>query len=542
LSRILVVGGYGGFGGRLSRRLAGAGHTLLIAGRSLERAEVFCRHLPDCSPVQLDRTGTVSAALARARPDIVIDAAGPFQGSSYALPEACIEAGIHYLDLADARDFVVGISALDERARSAGVAVISGASSVPALSHAVVDQLKAGMDRVTAVETAISASSRASAGTSVAVAILSGVGQPLSVWEGRRWVRKRGWQSLRRERLELPSGKTIGLRVVALADVPDPALFTARLPGISAVSFRAGTESRLATLGLWAGSILVQSGVVRSLARARRLLVPLHRLTAAWGTDRSGMVVRLFGIVGERRVERRWTLIANDGDGPEIPVLAAAILADRIAAGEAPVGAMDAGGLLTLGDFEPNFRTLAIEHAAIDLEQQPPLYRRVMGSRFDRLSPAVQSMHSVLRDHGATGRAIVERGSSWLARLIARVMRFPPAGDHALHVHFEEREGVERWTRDFAGRRFGSRLRAGKTDRVIEAFGPLHFHFKLATDEGDLRMDMDGWSLGPIPLPRFLAPRSDAREWEEDGRFHFDVPIALPLIGPIVHYRGWLAP
>jgi hypothetical protein len=33
-----------------------------------------------------------------------------------------------------------------------------------------------------------------------------------------------------------------------------------------------------------------------------------------------------------------------------------------------------------------------------------------------------------------------------------------------------------------------------------------------------------------------------AREWEEDGRFWFDVPIALPLIGLIVHYRGWLAP
>lgn len=29
-------------------------------------------------------------------------------------------------------------------------------------------------------------------------------------------------------------------------------------------------------------------------------------------------------------------------------------------------------------------------------------------------------------------------------------------------------------------------------------------------------------------------------EWEEDGSFHFDVPIALPLIGLVVHYRGWL--
>ncbi|MGG6892910.1 DUF4166 domain-containing protein [Rhizobium sp. BR 315] len=37
-----------------------------------------------------------------------------------------------------------------------------------------------------------------------------------------------------------------------------------------------------------------------------------------------------------------------------------------------------------------------------------------------------------------------------------------------------------------------------------------------------------------------MAPRSTADEWAEDDRFHFDVSIALPLIGLVVHYRGWL--
>ena len=50
------------------------------------------------------------------------------------------------------------------------------------------------------------------------------------------------------------------------------------------------------------------------------------------------------------------------------------------------------------------------------------------------------------------------------------------------------------------------------------------------------------WWLGPIPLPLRLAPRSVACEWADDGRFRFDVPIALPLIGRLVHYRGWLSP
>lgn len=55
-------------------------------------------------------------------------------------------------------------------------------------------------------------------------------------------------------------------------------------------------------------------------------------------------------------------------------------------------------------------------------------------------------------------------------------------------------------------------------------------------------MSMRRWSAGRIPLPLMLAPKSRAREWEADGRFWFDVPIALPLLGRIVHYRGWLIP
>ena len=48
------------------------------------------------------------------------------------------------------------------------------------------------------------------------------------------------------------------------------------------------------------------------------------------------------------------------------------------------------------------------------------------------------------------------------------------------------------------------------------------------------------WSLFGIPLPPALAPFGAAYESAEDGRFHFHVEINLPVIGPIVAYRGWL--
>jgi hypothetical protein len=420
--------------------------------------------------------------------------------------------------------------------------VISGASSVPALSHAIVAHLGDNIDRISAVEIAISASSRASAGDSVAKAILGGVGQPLRLWQGRRWVKAHGWQSIRRERMALASGKSIGRRWVALADVPDLQSLPNRLPGVSAVAFRAGTESAVASIGLWAASLLVRSGLMRSLAPVRKPLVQLHRLSRLWGGDRSGMLVRLFGEQGQRRIERRWTLIAEQGDGPEIPTLAAAILVDRVTTGAIRTGARDAGGLVSLSDFEPAFAGLAIAHETMEFPQLKTLYGRVMGAQFDALSPAVRAIHGVLRDSGAAGEAKVGRGESWIARGIAAAMRFPPAGAYPVHVHFEERDGVERWTRDFGGHRFTSQLREGKPRRIVERFGPLRFSFTLPVSDGGLEMILERWSIGPLPLPRSLAPRIEAREWDEEGRFHFDVAVSLPVAGPIVRYRGWLVP
>ena len=48
----------------------------------------------------------------------MIDAAGPFQGADLCFARACIAAGVDYLDLADARDFVAAFPALDAEAKA----------------------------------------------------------------------------------------------------------------------------------------------------------------------------------------------------------------------------------------------------------------------------------------------------------------------------------------------------------------------------------------------------------------------------------------
>jgi hypothetical protein len=539
MKRVLVLGGYGTFGGRIARRGAEAGFEMLVAGRSRARAEAFCAGHEHLVPVALD--GGLAETLARHRPFAVVDAAGPFQGADYEVARAAIAAGCHYLDIADGSAFVAGIGALDPQAKAAGVSVVSGASSVPALSSAVAQSLARGLERVTAVEMALSASSRGTAGRSVTAAILSYIGRPVRMRRGGRWTHRFGWQDLRRFDFEAEGARPLRRRLAALADVPDLALLPARLPGNPAVSFFAGTDAPWHNLGLWLLSWPVRWGWLRRPERFAGTLSVLQRWTRGPGSLRSAFEIRLFGTAGGERLERRWTLIAERGEGPDIPSLAVPLLLTKLAAGGMPTGARDSGGLLSLEDFEPSLSGLAAHHGRTRRMLPPPLYERVMGGRFAALPPAVRAVHSVLRDGGAAGRAVVVRGRNPLVRLIASAVGFPPEGEHRLHVAFAERDGTELWTRDFSGRTFSSVL-SEQGGRLTERFGPVRFAFDLPSAENGLLMVMRRWWLGPLPLPLFLAPRSEAREWEEGGRFRFDVPILLPLLGPLVHYRGWLEP
>lgn len=540
MTRILVLGGYGGFGGRISRRLAADGHTVLVAGRSLAKAKIFCRGAADLIAVELDRRD-IAEALVRHAPDLIVDASGPFQAMDITIPEACIDARVHYCDIADSTAFVLAVRSLNAAALEREVVIMSGASSVPALSGAATRMLAAGLDRVAAVEMAISASNRAAAGPAVAAAMLGQVGQPFRLWRGGRRATAYGWQEPRRIDFAVPGVPPLEGRSVALVDVPDVALLPGRLPGRPSVTFRAGTELRFQNRAIWLLSWPVRWRWLKSLAGAAHWLAPMQRLTAELGSDRSAMSVRLFGEAAGKRLERRWTLIAQQGDGPEIPALTVPLLAARILGGHEAPGARDAGQALALGDFEPAFSSLAISHAEAEISLPAPLYRRVIGERFYALPNAVRQMHEVLRDGGASGKGTVIGAANALGAVVARIMRFPPAGDYDIHVAFTERDGVERWTRQFGARTFSSTL-SKEGDRLVERFGPLRFEFDLPSDERGLEMSMRRWSAGRIPLPLMLAPKSRAREWEADGRFWFDVPIALPLLGRIVHYRGWLIP
>jgi saccharopine dehydrogenase-like NADP-dependent oxidoreductase len=349
--RVVLLGAGGIFGNRLARRLAGDGRfELVLAGRTHAVLQELAGELRNAAGggvtiAVLDALADDFATrLASLRAQLVIHAAGPFQLQDYRVAQACLDCGSHYVDLADGRDFVAGITRLDAAARSAGRLVASGASSVPALSSAVVDAWMSRFARLDRIESAISPGNRTPRGDATVASILGYCGRPIRVWRDARWQVAHGWMGTRRVRL------ANARRLVGICDVPDLELFPQRYPGVRTVQFRAGLELPLLHGGTWLAAALVRMGVLRDLARHAGRLRRWSEWFMRWGSDVGGMTVELSGEDASGRPLRvRWWLEAAAGEGPEVPVTPALVLAQRLADGTLPViGAMPCVGLLDL--------------------------------------------------------------------------------------------------------------------------------------------------------------------------------------------------
>jgi saccharopine dehydrogenase-like NADP-dependent oxidoreductase len=347
--RVLVLGGYGNFGAVISEVLArDPAFEVVVAGRDGAAAEAFAARIGAMGTRIDARDPELRARLGDRAPHLVISTAGPFQGQDYGVARAALACGADYIDIADGREFVCGIGALDGEARALGRLAVSGASSAPALSAAVIDRYAGEFSALREIEIGISASARVPGPATVA-GVLRYCGKPMRQWRDGAWAGMHGWQGLRRHAFVDPPMK----RWICDCDVPDLQLFPQRYPGVRSVRFGAGVEFPAVQLGIWALAGLARAGIVRDVSR---LAVPLRRIGGSMqflGTGRSAMFVHLRGVGHDGREHvRKWELAAEGEDGAIIPCLAAVALAKKMARGElAHRGALPCVGLLSLDEY-----------------------------------------------------------------------------------------------------------------------------------------------------------------------------------------------
>lgn len=369
--KILILGGYGTFGGRLAQLLADENRlTLLIAGRSLEKAREFCAGLnarATLVPQTFDRNGDVESALRQLAPDLVVDASGPFQvygDNPYRVVEACLALGVSYLDLADSSTFVDGISRFDERARQRGVFILAGVSSFPVLTAAVVRRLSQGMMRLDTVTGGIAPSPYAGVGLNVIRAIASYAGRKVDITHDGRKTTSYAIVDIRRFTIAPPGKLPLRPLRFSLVDVPDLHALPQLWPALRSVWMGASPVPAVLHRALNVLAQLVRYRCLPSLSPFASLMHGAINVLC-WGEHRGGMFVLLEGTRADgQHIERSWHLLAEGDDGPLIPSMAAEAIVRRCLEKRDPSpGARAATQDLELADYEQLFARPTSPHS-----------------------------------------------------------------------------------------------------------------------------------------------------------------------------------
>jgi hypothetical protein len=313
----LILGGYGTFGAHVARALAQREISLIIAGRSEDRAAAFARSLgPTHRGRALDLTDARTWPNVLRDGPVVVNCAGSL-ASTPAFLDSCLTYGCHYADIVVERDHTRLVRGYGLRFRERGRAAVFGCSSLPAISGALaVVAARQESSIPTAVRVTLFIGNDNPKGAAAMGTFLAGLARPIEAPQGRL----HGF----RDRTVVALPAPFGPRGVFNFDGPEYDLFP-ELLGVRTVWVKVGFELRLVTYGcvmLAALGFPFRSALTTALTRL-----------SAWvprvGSSGGVVMTELFYEGSSRRA---WMLARRDGQ--RMAGLPCAYVAEALCQGE----------------------------------------------------------------------------------------------------------------------------------------------------------------------------------------------------------------
>ena len=327
--RIVIYGGCGFFGRLLVDDLLRYSNAeIIIASRNPR----FINFRPYENRVKfvisnINEYESVAATIDGAK--AAICCVGPFQGLTVNLLLACIEERVHYLDVADDRDFIERCHSLAQQVEQAGITAFVGCSVVPGISSLLTKFCLDKIGNIQKTRIFITPGTRHPRGPGSFDCLLSTVGQQYSIpLEGKQKMVS-GWTG--RERVDFPP--PLGARwVYFVVDIAD--YFLQRLYfRVQTVEFKIGSELDLLNRSL---SALRSLKCFLGLKRLNWIM-PLSRMLidlASWfGTSQGAVMVEVSG-EGKVGVQKMSLSVFAERHGEVIPSILASIAAHKILTGE----------------------------------------------------------------------------------------------------------------------------------------------------------------------------------------------------------------
>jgi len=341
----LLVGAGGTLGSRIARLLAVAVPDARVIPASRRGAAVLG---PEARTIDVQAPAPFAAALEDV--DVLINAVGPYRYDPAPLVRACVEHGVHYVDLAEGPQFLERVRAAGD---GAGVAVVPGCSTVPGL----VDILARPYTDISAAESVAAWLSMGSA-NAVSAALLEGLLAPLgrAAPDGARYFGAVETRSVGGRRLRF------GRHPIHLPGTPLPTFF------------HVGFDRAFLVYALRAVAPALGRLSESAVERLARVGAPLASLARPFGTPRGVLRVEALDVAG--RILANVEVEARS-EGLDVPAWPAVWAARRLLQGGA-----DRAGVLSLADLVPRAEAVAdLRNAGFEVREGPSSAKQGNGAR-----------------------------------------------------------------------------------------------------------------------------------------------------------------
>jgi hypothetical protein len=170
------------------------------------------------------------------------------------------------------------------------------------------------------------------------------------------------------------------------------------------------------------------------------------------------------------------------------------------------------------------------------------LYHRILGEKLAALPQPMRGWHQSPLERSAAGTLLVTRGRTWLSHLAANIGRMPKSEERVSVVLEVQPIGErERWVRNFGEQQLVS-IQWMENGLLMEQFtsSRLRLAVEVVPGNNGLEFVLRRSYLGPIPIPRWLAPRVTTTAVAAEQGWQLLVRVELPLVGLLIEYCGEL--
>jgi short subunit dehydrogenase-like uncharacterized protein len=169
MNTYLIYGANGYTAALTARAAVAGGQRPVLAGRNAEAVAALARELSlEHRIFPLDDPAAVRAGLAGM--NAVLHCAGPFARTAEAMADACLDTGVHYLDITGEIGVFESLFALNAKAKAAGVMLLPGAGFDVVPSDCLAAHLKRRLPTATKLALGFQGSGHFSRGTATTMA------------------------------------------------------------------------------------------------------------------------------------------------------------------------------------------------------------------------------------------------------------------------------------------------------------------------------------------------------------------------------------